>query len=82
MNKKNFLTSVIVAVASISTISSQAEAKKMEKCYGISKAGKNDCADKLGKHSCSGGSTIDGDKNEWIYLPKGSCEKIVGGELG
>ncbi|UCH53845.1 MAG: DUF2282 domain-containing protein [Pseudomonadota bacterium] len=50
---------------------------KMEKCYGIVKAGKNDC--QTNTSACAGTSTKDGQKDAWIYLPKGSCDKIVGG---
>jgi uncharacterized membrane protein len=50
-----------------------------EKCYGVAKAGKNDCAG--GKHACSGQSTKDRDANEWVKLPKGTCERLVGGSL-
>ncbi len=52
---------------------------KKEKCYGIAKAGANDCANKAGTHSCAGQSTIDGDKGEWLLIPEGLCKKIVGG---
>ncbi|MDF1796200.1 MAG: DUF2282 domain-containing protein [Coxiellaceae bacterium] len=48
--------------------------KPMEKCYGVAKAGKNDCAGK--GHGCHGHATKDGG---WLYLPKGACDKIVGG---
>ena len=51
----------------------------MEKCYGVVKAHKNDCASKANKHSCSGQAKVDGDPNEWIKLPKGLCDKIAGG---
>lgn len=50
------------------------------KCYGIAKAGKNDCAAGPGT-SCAGTSTVDGQKNAWAYVIAGSCEKIVGGSL-
>jgi uncharacterized membrane protein len=50
-----------------------------EKCYGIAKAGKNDCG--ANGHSCAGQAATDGDGKEWIYVPKGTCEKIVGGSL-
>jgi uncharacterized membrane protein len=50
-----------------------------EKCYGVAKAGKNECA--AASHSCQGMSKKDGDGKEWIKLPKGTCEKIVGGSL-
>jgi uncharacterized membrane protein len=49
-----------------------------EKCAGIAKAGKNDCG--TSKHACSGQATSDGG-DEWVYVPKGTCEKIVGGKL-
>jgi uncharacterized membrane protein len=51
--------------------------KGMEKCYGIAKAGKNDCG--TAKYSCAGSSTTDGDKTAWMMVPKGTCNKIVGG---
>ena len=50
---------------------------KAEKCYGIAKAGKNDCAS-TGNNSCGGTSKIDGDPKAWIYVPAGYCERIVG----
>lgn len=83
MNKKTKFLSLIATGISMIATSEMALAgkKQMEKCYGVAKAGKNDCGDKLGKHSCAGQSKIDGDKNEWVYLPKGACDKIVGGEL-
>lgn len=51
-----------------------------EKCYGVAKAGKNDCAAGPGT-SCAGTSTKDGQGNAWMYVMKGNCEKIVGGSL-
>ncbi len=51
-----------------------------EKCYGIAKAGKNDCATKDGKHGCATLAERDGNANDWINVPKGLCDKIVGGK--
>ena len=48
-----------------------------EKCYGIAKAGMNDC--KSGMHGCKGKSTQDGDKASFIVVPHGTCDKIMGG---
>jgi uncharacterized membrane protein len=56
-----------------------AEEKKPEKCYGVVKAGKNDCQTSAG--ACAGTAKTDGQPDAWIYLPQGSCEKIVGGSL-
>lgn len=55
-------------------------AEGKEKCYGIARAGMNDCA--TATHSCAGQATTDGDPNEWVSVPAGSCEKIVGGQQG
>jgi uncharacterized membrane protein len=51
--------------------------KGMEKCFGIAKAGKNDCG--AGALTCAGSSKTDGDKSAFLLVPKGSCDKIVGG---
>jgi uncharacterized membrane protein len=51
-------------------------AKEKEKCYGIAKAGKNDCA--ANGHSCAGQSKVDNDPTEWKFVPKGDCEKLGG----
>jgi uncharacterized membrane protein len=53
---------------------------KAEKCYGIAKAGKNDCAS-TGANSCGGSSKINADGKAWVYVPAGYCERIVGGSL-
>jgi len=52
---------------------------RYEKCYGIVKAGQNDCFG-VG-NSCGGTSKKDDDPQAWIYVPKGTCSKIVGGKL-
>ena len=48
-----------------------------EKCYGIAKAGKNDC--QTANSSCAGTSKRDRQADAWIYMPAGSCGKVVGG---
>jgi len=48
-----------------------------EKCYGIAKAGLNDC--QTATHSCAGTSTKNMDPASWIYVPAGTCAKIAGG---
>lgn len=87
--KSNNATKTIVkaAVASFLVISSTNSlaqtnadhADKMEKCYGIVKAGKNDCQTKTA--SCAGSATKDNQKDAFLFLPKGDCEKITGGSL-
>jgi len=58
-------------------VSFAADDANTEKCYGVSKAGKNDCAGAA--HACAGQSKKDRDAKEWIKLPKGTCERLAGG---
>ena len=55
----------------------RAEKNKLEKCYGINAAGKNDCAE--GAHSCAGEATKARDSQSFVLLPAGDCSKIQGG---
>ncbi len=50
-----------------------------EKCYGIARAGKNDC--QTTNSSCAGTSKRDSQGDAWVYTPKGSCDRIVNGSL-
>lgn len=52
---------------------------KYEKCYGVARAGLNDCF--FSGNSCAGTSKIDNDPAAWIYVPAGTCRKISGGSL-
>ena len=52
-------------------------AYKFEKCYGIVKSGKNDCA--TATSSCAGTAKRDNQPDAWVYVPTGTCDKIVGG---
>lgn len=51
----------------------------IEKCYGVAKAGKNDC--QTATSSCAGTSKKDAQADAWLSVPKGTCEKITGGRL-
>ncbi len=51
--------------------------KEQEKCYGVSKAGKNDCS--TSSSVCAGTAKSDYQKDAWIYLPKGTCQRLAGG---
>ena len=51
----------------------------MEHCYGVAKAGKNDCA--AAGHACAGQSSKDMDKASWVAVPAGVCAKLAGGSL-
>jgi uncharacterized membrane protein len=77
------VSSVLGALAAAAALSTTAHAGPVaqpsgsEKCYGVAKAGKNDCA--AGVHSCAGQGTKSGDKSSFVYLPSGACEKLAGG---
>jgi uncharacterized membrane protein len=47
-----------------------------QKCYGIAKKGTNDCAS--ANHDCSNSAKTDNDPQEWVWVPKGTCEKVGG----
>jgi uncharacterized membrane protein len=53
--------------------------EKLQKCYGINAAAKNDCAE--GAHSCAGQATQARDAKSFVLLPAGDCAKIQGGKL-
>ncbi|RIL10685.1 MAG: hypothetical protein DCC75_03825 [Proteobacteria bacterium] len=55
--------------------------KAWEKCYGVVRAGQNDCSSLDGKHFCGGLAAIDADPNEYLWVPQGFCEKLTGGQL-
>jgi uncharacterized membrane protein len=50
-----------------------------ERCFGIVRAGKNDCG--TAKHACAGRAPHDAAGDEWLMLPAGTCAKIIGGTL-
>ncbi|MGH1375400.1 MAG: BufA1 family periplasmic bufferin-type metallophore [Alphaproteobacteria bacterium] len=85
MNKKtlNTLLAGAVATVAVAGVSSSAHAIKdgQEKCYGVVKAGKNGCGSADKAHGCAGQASVDGSGVEWVALPKGTCEKIVGGSV-
>ncbi|MFO1398159.1 MAG: DUF2282 domain-containing protein [Burkholderiales bacterium] len=64
--------------ASAATGHDPAPAAGQEKCYGVAKAGQNDCG--TAKHACAGMGKVDRDPLDWKMVAKGTCEKL-GGKL-
>jgi uncharacterized membrane protein len=58
-----------------------ADKPQMEKCFGIAKAGMNDCSSNKSAHSCAGQATKSNDPMDFVAVPKGTCNKIAGGML-
>lgn len=89
MNRRNANTGAAIAGllalgASLATAPAQAvpgAPQSWEKCAGIAKQGMNDCGSLDGKHACAGQAARDGDPQEWVYVPAGTCTKIVGGRV-
>lgn len=75
-SKTSLLVASALAVA-VGTMASTtpSEAASREKCYGVSKAGKNDCAAGAGT-TCVGTSKVDYQGNAWKFTKVGKCEKI------
>ncbi|SMN01785.1 Putative signal peptide protein [uncultured Candidatus Thioglobus sp.] len=68
-----------IAILGSNALVLEAHAGSKEKCYGVVKAAQNDCATKTS--SCAGSSKTDGQKDAFIALPKGLCDKLAGGSL-
>jgi uncharacterized membrane protein len=73
LSKRNTLLALAGAMSAAIVSASAVKAAEMEKCYGISLKGQNDCAAGEGT-SCAGTSTIDYQGNAWKLVPKGSCQ--------
>jgi len=84
MNKRVVIASALAAAIAAPTLALAAPASapkfKAEKCYGLAKAGQNDCAS-AGNNSCAGLSKVNADPKSWIFVPAGYCSRIVGGSL-
>jgi uncharacterized membrane protein len=87
MSPRTMIDSALLATAVSALIAGSATAQvhpekptyKYEKCYGVVRAGHNDCF--FASNSCAGTSARDDDPRAWIYVPQGTCKKISGGTL-
>ncbi|MDQ2988971.1 MAG: DUF2282 domain-containing protein [Pseudomonadota bacterium] len=80
MNKRHALIAAALATvcAGASAADKPATEAAQEKCFGVAKAGQNDCA--TGAHGCAGQGKTDKASTEWKMVAKGTCEK-AGGKL-
>lgn len=78
MTQRKTIAATAAAVLSLMAVSAPTVAQEKEKCFGIAKAGQNDCASSFGTHSCAGQSKVDMDKTEWKYVSKGTCKDLKG----
>jgi uncharacterized membrane protein len=80
MNQRTMISTAAASLMSLALLSSPAIAQNTakEKCFGIAKAGQNDCANLSGTHSCAGQAKVDNDKGEWKYVAAGTCKSMNG----
>lgn len=81
MNQRLIVSSALasaLALGLLSTAQAADAAKEKEKCYGIAKAGTNDCANLSGSHSCAGQTKAEGSADDWRYVAKGTCKSLNG----
>lgn len=71
--------SLLAASAAQAQVHPEKPTYKFEKCYGVAKAGLNDCF--TATHSCAGTAKSDAERDTWVYVPQGTCMKLVGGTL-
>ena len=80
-NKQALISAAVTSLLAVGAlaVSGQAGAQELEKCYGVVKAGANDCAGP--GHTCQGQAATDASPEEYILLPTGTCDRLVGGEV-
>ncbi len=85
MNNHHLLSAAIGSLLVLGLASGNASAAdkkmEMEKCFGVAKAGKNDCSSNKSAHSCAGQASKNNDPMDFVAVPKGTCEKLASGSL-
>jgi uncharacterized membrane protein len=76
-NRNAILQSAVAGIVALTLAqAANAQDSSKEKCYGIAKAGQNDCG--TARHTCAGKSTRDNSSDDWKYVAKGTCGKVGG----
>ena len=80
MNQRLIVSSALASVLAQGLIghASAADDKTKEKCFGVAKAGQNDCANLSGSHSCAGQAKAEMVADDWKYVAKGTCKDMKG----
>jgi len=76
LSRRALIAAALAGMAATAVAATPEEAKVQ--CYGIAKAGQNDCGSKTGVHDCAGKATVDNDKGDFKIVPMGTCEKLGG----
>jgi len=81
MKSQQIVSSALAAALALGFVGQAAAADDKaakEKCFGITKAGQNDCANLSGSHSCAGQAKAEMSPDEWMYVAKGTCKSMNG----
>ena len=88
MNHRLAVSSALASVLSLGLVAQAAAQMPMgpakdpgashERCFGVAKAGQNDCANLSGTHSCAGQTKADNAVEDWKYVAKGTCKDMKG----
>jgi uncharacterized membrane protein len=80
MDHKPLVSSALAAALGLGLGTAQAHGDQpgQQRCYGVAKAGQNDCANLSETHGCAGEAATDHDPAEWKHVPKGACKKLGG----
>jgi uncharacterized membrane protein len=79
MDQRLIVSSALASVLALGLLGpAAAQEKGKEKCFGIAKAGQNDCANLSGTHACAGQTKVDAAPDDWKYVAKGTCKKLDG----
>jgi uncharacterized membrane protein len=81
LDKKHlFISAAVSGVIALGLSATAQAAAEKEKCFGVAKAGKNDCSSVVGAHGCAAQAKKDNDPNDFKYVAGGTCQKL-GGKL-
>ena len=78
MDTRTLIALTAASVLGMGLAAAPAMAQEKEKCFGIAKAGQNDCANLSGTHSCAGQAKVDMGADEWKFVAKGTCKQAMG----
>ncbi len=80
MTQRLIATSALASLLALGMAQAQAaeDGQAKEKCFGVAKAGQNDCANASGSHSCAGQAKTDKAPDDWNYVAKGTCKTLGG----
>lgn len=86
MDQQRMAALALAGLFALSAGSALAQDKNQEKCWGVAKAGQNDCGSNKTSHSCAGQSKKDYDPNDFKVVKAGTCVQMGGslkqGEAG